>query len=220
MEPNTEVIHFYKRQAEERVREVHNLVLPANGLTLAPNSGADLRPVPVYDGENSLLTFSQGRGGTEIIFAQTSSPSLKAYFTRYRVDGARGFRQRVVVNQANLCWTRYWAAKELFHCNTDNDGFGDTSAFDEVNELIGNLAMGKVFVNPATIIDQMALYAAAMYLVPVQWVPMILKVREYLQANYPKVNANLALAQTLRVPELVLQTSVTRFGKSPAPAKE
>jgi hypothetical protein len=211
MQSTQEIIQFYWSQIQEHVNGAHKRICDANGISLSPASPAELKPIPVYEGESCLLSNVNGaRRRTNISFPSVPEPDfLQAYVKKYREKDGR-LCSEVVVNVSNYCWARYYAAKELMHVMIDEDGFSATHTFEHVNDLIESLADGGFTVveeaQPQTIVDEIAWLGASLYLIPASWEPVVTKLHKDMSEKLPDVNAYLHIAQILRVPERVLRS--------------
>lgn len=204
-----EILDFYLKQSRLNTQGALEKVCGPNGISLTPTSVSQLCPIPVYeDGyEETLLTNANSRGRTSISWpAVGESNYLQAYVKKYRKDG-RVFNE-IVINVSNYCWARFYAAKELMHCITDEDGYSASSSIELVNDLIESLVSGGVAVvhiKPQTIVDEIAWLGASEYLIPGAWLPLITLLHQKMSSKFPAVNAYLHIGQLLRVPELVLR---------------
>jgi hypothetical protein len=206
---------FYSKLIKETAEGTQRKVCEACGIPLNPLSGADLRPIPVYEEKAALclLGVANGRSKsqppTEIMWA-TSGPNeyLPAYFKRYkRPDDGRSYNQ-IVVTTNNYCIARFFAAKELMHCFMDDDGYPSTNSVRLVHDLIDALVAGGTLLqrqDPQTIVDEMAWMGAVLYLIPAGWIPLLKKMVLAIQTQEPTANGHLFVAQLIRVPEKVLR---------------
>jgi hypothetical protein len=212
MQSSQEIIEFYWKQIQEHVNNALGRVCGANGILLNPTSPAQLVPIPVYEGEVSLLSnVNTPRRQTRISWPVVSEPDyLQAYVKKYRTPPEGRLCSEVVVNVSNYCWARYYAAKELMHVMIDEDGYAATNTFEHVNDLIESLAEGGFTVveeaGPQTIVDEIAWLGASLYMIPVSWEPAIAKLHRDMSEKLPDVNPYLHIAQILRVPERVLRS--------------
>lgn len=211
MQSTQEIIQFYWKQIQEQVGSALKRVCDANGIPLDPSSPSQLGPIPVYEGEVCLLSHvNTDRRQAKISWPTVPEPDyLQAYVKKYRKADGR-LCSEVVVNVTNYCWARYYAAKELMHVMTDEDGFSATHTFDHVNDLIESLAEGGFTVveeaQPQTIVDEIAWLGASLYLIPTSWEPIVSKLHKEMSEKFPDVNAYLHISQILRVPERVLRS--------------
>jgi hypothetical protein len=211
MKSTQEVIQFYWHQIQEHVSNAHSKICAANGISLTPATPAELKALPVYEGESCLLAHVNGpRRQTRISWPVVAEPDyLQAYVKKYRMPDGR-MCSEVVVNVTNYCWARYYAAKELMHVMIDEDGFGASNTFEHVNDLIESLAEGGFTVveeaKPQTIVDEIAWLGASLYMIPASWEPVVAKLHRDMSEKMPDVNAYLHIAQILRVPERVLRS--------------
>ncbi len=207
-----EITKFYLRQTRDSTAGMLEKIAEANGFALHPQSAGELRPVPVYeeDAAKSLLTVANNFRPTTIKWPAIGDfEYLQAYFKRYRDPQTRRVRNEVVINASNYCWARFYAAKELMHCLTDDDGYPASNTIELVNDLIADLAAGGMGslaeLRPQTIVDEVAWIGACEYLVPTAWLPMLGKLHQQLEDRFPQENAYLHIAQIIRAPELILR---------------
>ncbi|RYD94255.1 MAG: hypothetical protein EOP50_09800 [Sphingobacteriales bacterium] len=209
MPPTTpDIKAFYLKQITEAARLRLAAVCKANGIPEVPTSASQLTLIPVYeDGfKETLLTLANKLMPTEIIWPQVNQTYVQAYFKRYRKPGARRPSNQVVIGTSNYCWARLFAAKELMHCLMDDDDYPASNTVELVNELIESLSVaGVIFQDgctPQTIVDEMAWAGAYKYLIPPDWMPLLLQ----LQTDLAQVSTtpSLHIAQLLRVPDVVV----------------
>lgn len=202
-----DILSFYTKQCRDHMDGALKVVFPANGLSLAPTTAKELRPVPVYEGGTCLLSLANGRKVTTITWPDVNTQYLEAYWKKYKLPSGQ-IQQDIVVNAPNYCWARFYAAKELMHCLVDEDGYPASDSIALVNDLIASLTTGgQVLVpgaKPQTMVDEIAWYGAALYMIPEAWMPMVRKLHGALKTEFPQANATLHVAQILRVPEMVL----------------
>lgn len=206
-----EIVDHYLLQMQGIVNGLLGNVLEANSLPLVARRGGELASIPVYE-ENapaSLLSLANIRAVTTVEWPATPKLEyLQAYYTRYRGENGR-MRNRIVVLATNYCWARFYAAKELIHCFTDEDNFPASNSIELVNDLIESLATGGFSrlpdCRPQTVVDEAAWYGAMLYLVPTNWIPAIQRLQQELEEEFNDGNSYLHIAQILRVPELVLR---------------
>lgn len=209
MKTTDEHVEFYLKQSRESTLGALRNVCGPNSIVLEPTSPSQLCLIPVFEeGFNATLySTANSRARTTISWpAVAEFQYLQAYVKKYRKDGH--VWNDVVVNVTNYCWARFYAAKELMHCVTDDDGYAASDSIDLVNDLIESLVSGGgalVHIKPQTIVDEVAWLGASEYLVPKTWMPQIIRLHQEITDNLPDVNANLHIAQLLRVPELVLR---------------
>ena len=215
-----EIVDFYIKQICENAEGIQAKVCATNGISLNPTSGADLRPIPVYEEcPASLLKSANLRTATTILWpANQNLEYLRAYFKKYKRDDGHSCNQ-IVVTASNYCEARFFAAKELMHCLTDDDGYPASNSVPLVNDLIESLAAGglsSVEESPKqTIVDQVAWLGAAVYLVPKAWHPLMINICAEITAKFPDANAYLHIAQIIRVPEIVLRLRLRDGLKGP-----
>lgn len=201
-----DILSFYTKQCHEHMRNALKIVCEANGIPLEPTAPKQLCPIPVYEGGTCLLSLANGRRVTTITWPDVKTQYLEAYWKKYKLPSGQ-IRQDIVVNAPGYCWARFYAAKELMHCLIDEDGYPASNSIALVNDLIASLTKGgQVLVpgaKPQTMVDEIAWYGAALYMIPETWMPMIRKLHEALAAKHPK-EAMFYVAQILRVPEMVL----------------
>jgi hypothetical protein len=205
-----EIVDFYLKLARETAQGIQKIVFQANEMSLEPKSAKDLCPVPVYEvsAKCSLLTQANiGRKSTVIDWPMTQGfEYLPAYYKRLRIDGK--IVNKIVVNATNYCEARFFAAKELMHCFIDDDGLAASNSISLVNELIESLTVnwnGIEIMSKQRIVDEVAYLGALEYLIPSQWVPLLIKVKDNIAASDASANAFLHVAQLIRVPENVLR---------------
>lgn len=204
-----ETVTFYVKQCRENTYGALQKVCEPNGISLAPTSPSQLCPIPVYEDGFAATLFStaNARARTSISWpAVTELTYLQAYVKKYKKD--KRVWNEIVVNATNYCWARFYAAKELMHCVTDDDGYAASDSIDLVNDLLESLVSGGsnfLHLKPQTIVDEIAWMGASEYLVPTPWIPMIKRILGEMAAKLPESNPHLHIAQLLRVPELVLR---------------
>ena len=208
-----EIADFYLKQCRERTAGVLGMLCDGNPIPLVPASPADLQPIPVYETDkgSSLLSVASQRSRITLDWpAIPDATYLQAYVKRYKRDGR--ICNEIVVNTQNYCWARFYVAKELMHCTTDEDGYSATNTFELVNDLVESLISGGFTdPRPQTIVDEIAWIGACECLLPEQWMPMILKVHGAIAAAFADADADLHMAQILRVPILVLRHRMKHF---------
>jgi hypothetical protein len=210
---HSELVTFYTKLALETASGIRNKVLAANGMPLTPTTGVGLRHIPVYEGEPdykcSLLTqANEGRKNTTIAWpAAQEFEYLPAYYKKYKVDGK--ITNKIVVNTGNYCYARFFAAKELMHCFIDDDGIHASNSIPLVNELIESLTVNwgaAEEIRPQRIVDEVAYLGAVEYLIPSEWVPLLIKIKDQIALTSQEgTNSFLHVAQLLRVPENILR---------------
>ncbi|HZF85797.1 MAG TPA: hypothetical protein VE084_19950 [Burkholderiaceae bacterium] len=204
-----EIVAFYLKQSRESTLGALKNVCAPNNIPLEPTSPSQLRAIPVYEDGYAATLYSTAneRARTTISWPAVAEFNyLQAYVKKYRKD--ERVWNEVVVNATNYCWARFYAAKELMHCVTDDDGYAASDSIELVNDLIESLVSGSgalVHPKPQTIVDEIAWLGATEYLVPGTWVPQIERLHREMSEKMPDVNAHLHIAQLLRVPELVLR---------------
>lgn len=215
-----EVFDHYLRQINESVAGAHKIICPAHGIALEPKSFQEIKPIPVYEGEPSLLTIANIRRPTKISWPKIPEPNfLQAYIKKYKdPDNGRTCNEIVVNVQANYCWARFYAAKELMHCMMDEDGYGASNSIQLVNDLIEELVSDdREFLDdamPQTIVDEIAWLGAVLFVMPDSWLPQVKKLHEGIAAKFPDANADLHIAQIIRVPERVVRTRLRHAGSA------
>lgn len=213
-----ELQRFYAKLVVDTANGLQKKICEANGIPLEPKNAAEMRAIPVFEqgAPASLLQSANDmRRPTEIIWAVNPSHQfLPAYFKTYRDLGNGRLRSQIVVSTENYCVARFVAAKELMHCFLDEDGVAATNTMPLVHALIDDLLVEKAFASesPQTIVDQIAWLGAGLYLIPDSWIPCLEKARDAIAARYQGINANLTLAQLIRVPEIILKARLRHFG--------
>lgn len=194
------------------------IICKANGISLNPSLPNELCEIPVYeDGyAQTLLSLANTRTKTDIFWPSVPDLNyLQAYFKKYKSEDGRTCN-KIVVAASNYCWARFYAAKELMHCTTDDDGIPASNTIALVNDLIESVSVTETLSlesRPQTIVDQIAWLGASEYLVPTPWMPMIERLLRDMQKDMPKENSFLQVAQILRVPERVLRSRVSNHHK-------
>lgn len=191
-------------------RGIQKKVCEANHISLEPRSAREIKPIPVYEhSERSLLSTADLMCQTEIKWAlKTPYNFVPAYFKRYKDPHTHKVRNEIIVRAENYCMARFFAAKELMHCFLDDDGYPATNSVALAQDLIDELVLGgNVFTrsSPQTAVDEIAWYGASQYLIPQEWIPLLTAVKQAILASDPTANADLHLAQMVRVPETVLR---------------
>ncbi len=217
-----EQVAFYAKLVKETVDGLLKTVcqqaaLPLEGLA----HWRDLGVIPIYETGPSLLSLANELAPTTILFpAVAESDYLQAYWKKMR--GADGqVSHEIVVITANYCWARFYAAKELMHCFIEEDGIGATGSRELVHDLIESLAAGGITgaeeCAPQTIVDEVAMLGAILFMVPEQWMPTIAALFAALTIKFPAENAYLYIATILRVPEMVVRHRLKQFAGSLTP---
>lgn len=214
MNPKTqeELVRFYVNLAKNTAKGIQKKVCEKNSIPLSPNNPSELCPIPVYEEEfdASFLKSAQSLRATRIYWATNPQfEFLPAYFKKKRINGR--LCVEIVVVTENYCEARFFAAKELMHCFLDDDGIAASNSVPMVSELLESLAIdprGLYKFTPQTIVDEVAWLGAAEYLVPNDWIPLLVKLYEDICVKEPDSasNAYLHLAQLIRVPEAVLRS--------------
>jgi len=216
---NEQQVQFYLKLAIENARGVQKKICAANSISLNPTSFGDLRPIPVYESEfeHNLLATANSFKPTVIRWATASQYEyLPAYYKRKKDNGRINIE--IVVATENYCEARFFAAKELMHCFFDEEHHAPTSSLDMVNELIETLAINNAGwdVKPQTLVDQVAWWGALEYLIPNEWIPMLLRLHDEICQKEPESasKAHFHLAQLIRVPEAMLRTKLRHVPKA------
>ena len=209
--PVDPVVEHYFRLIEENSREMLKLVFQATGLPEFPTNASQLRPVPVYEEhENlSLLKLVNKRIPTTIVWPDVREYEyVPASYKRYR-DADKKPYNRIIINSENLCYSRFFAAKELMHCSLDDDRFPVTNTFELVNSLVVELAASPgnmMSCAPQTIIDQIAWMGATYYTMPRGWLPLLNQLhRDMCASGLTDDLSYRYIAQLIRVPEVFLR---------------
>ncbi|MFY1954985.1 hypothetical protein ACOTCL_18305 [Achromobacter xylosoxidans] len=208
MAPDTS-LHYIKLIAGT-ARGILAKVCEANGISLAPRHASELVPIPVYEeAPASLLTAANGMCPTEIKWVLKARYNyVPAYFTKYRDPETHRLSNQIVVGVSNYCMARFLAAKELMHCFLDWEDYPATNSIPLVSELIDDLVAGGntlLGAGKQTLVDEIAWFGAALYLVPQEWLPALVAVRQAIAEQDPKADADLHIAQLIRVPESIVR---------------
>lgn len=200
---NKKHIDYYVELVTKAARDVQKIVCENNNISLNPKKGSDLCLIPVYeDGQYNLLTHANSIGAAEIFFPSKNYDFLPAYYKKYKVCDEESMK--IVVATDNYCEARFFAAKELMHCYIHDNGMSATNSIEKINVLIENLS-ANLRTNPETIADEVAWFGASCYLVPDEWIPMLITIRDRIVVESPDDNAYLHIAQLLRAPEIVVR---------------
>lgn len=193
-------------------RSALKAVMEENGLDWLPKSGSQIRPIPVYEGNNINLEryVSRKTLSTSIVWPETQSDTyLPGYYKQIRTKSGEN-RNEVVVIAENYCYARWIAAKELMHGLIEDDNYPATNSIDLVNQLIDELAAGphRASCAPQTAVDEAAWLGAAYYLIPSTWIPLLKQMISDIEQQAPDSarDAYLHVAREIRVPEIILRS--------------
>lgn len=200
---NKNHVDYYVELVTKAARDVQKIVCENNNISLNPRTGADLCPIPVYeDDKYNLLSHANSIGAAELLFPSKNYDFLPAYYKKYK-DGDKE-SITIVVSTDNYCEARFFAAKELMHCYIHDNGMSATNSVEKINVLIENLS-ANLRTNVETIADEVAWFGASCYLVPDEWIPILISIRDRIALESPNDNAYLHIAQLLRAPEIVVR---------------
>ena len=99
-------------------RERLNKIFEKNKIAKHPKTVEEICPLPVYEqGRFSVLDLvNNQRHPTEITFPDVKGDFVPAYYKRYRDHETGRMTHNIVITTDNLCYARFFAAKEMVHC--------------------------------------------------------------------------------------------------------
>jgi hypothetical protein len=207
-ENNPNILNHYLKLVSKTVSGIQEKICEKNSISLNPRTADELCPIPVFEHgiEGLLHTANEARRPTNISWITSGTYAyLNAYVKSFRDPETGRKHSEIVVTTPNYCSARFFAAKELMHCFIDDDGYPATDSIELTRALIDDLvASGAPHTEPQTVVDEIAWFGAACYLIPDSWVEPINKTIIELSKEDP-ANAYVYVAHKIRAPEGVLR---------------
>lgn len=216
--------YFYE-QARNTAANLVAAIRRKNQFPVNIKSGRDLRVMPVYENlldaqrNFSLLEFANEFSPVLVERIPQENTHLDAYYLFFHRPSENGepisLRRRIAVARHNYCWTRFYVCKELFHCfmfengekaNADTLTNTDLALEALIQELV--IQSGADTNSPQTLVDRAAYVGAWDYIMPDDYLPVLVKAFESHSTTWGAKLAYEYLALRIRVPELLLKAKL------------
>lgn len=222
---------YYNNLAVTEARKLISKIREANNFPNVPQSGADLRVMPVYEEEYenqpvySLFKFARKITEVSIEGVAQDYNHLAAYYIEYSTSNAdasedSGVTRRIVVSRQNYCWARFYLCKELMHCFVHDTGeqreSSCTNTLDELSTLIEELLIRSSGCGAQTLVDEAAYYGALEFMMPDDTLPILAEVYKVLSKTMPGQLDQVygVIAHLMRVPELFVKYKLDKYIKA------
>lgn len=226
-EPNNR--DYYNNLAVTEARKLVAKIRADNDFPNAPQSGADLRVMPVYEEEyenkpvSSLFKFAKEITQVSIEGVAQEYNHLAAYYIEYAIENVdhpeTSISRRIVVSKQNYCWARFYLCKELMHCFVHDTGEqrenSCTNTLDGLSTLIEELLLRSSGCGTQTLVDEAAYYGALEFMMPDDTLPILAAVYKTLADTMPGQLDQVygVIAHLIRVPELFVKYKLGKYIK-------